>query len=254
MKLPTWLWIILALIAYALFVFANTPAVYVSNFVNTKSQGEVSILGASGTLFNGNAMAIEASGFRVNNVEWSLSPLALLIARADIELTGGAIRNAEQIYVNADARLSLFSPENFSLQNTQILVPAKTVLSQVPLPVAVTANGRFRVDIETLSMEPGCTELSGEGAWLNAVVDTPAEPVNLGSFEANLACREGSLIVDVAPGNRLNLSASILIDPQGRYEASGQFKPDANLPEVIQQAVQFFPFEQNEQGFYLIDL
>jgi general secretion pathway protein N len=189
----------------------------------------------------------------VNNVSWSLNPWSLLLLRTTIDITGGAIRSSEQVYVKGQASFSLLSPENFSLQDTQIFVPAKSVLSQFRLPVAVTANGRFRVDINTLEMTPTCTTLMGTGAWLNAQVDTPQQPVNLGSFDADLSCENGNLTVNILPDNRLQLSANIVVDGEGKYKASGQFKPEDNLPAVIQQAADSF-FQKNPQGFYLIRL
>lgn len=253
LKVKVWQWIVLCVFAYLLFLIAYIPATYVADFVQKQSQGQVRLSNVTGTLFEGNASIIEANGFQVNNLDWTLNPWALLILRANIDVNGGAIRNSEQIYLKGKASLSLLSPESFTLTDSQIFVPAKSVLSQFTLPVTVTASGRFRVDLESLEMSPTCTSLMGKGAWLNARVDTPTQPVELGSFEANLSCDNGTLSVQVLPDNTLNLDAKISVDQDGKYTANGQFRPDAELPPVIRQAADSI-FPKNPQGFYILRL
>lgn len=248
-----WQWVLLSIVAYLFFIIAYIPASLVSDLVQQQSNNQVRLANVSGTLFEGSASTLEVNGFRVNNVSWSVNPWALFLLRGNVNINGGAIRNAEQIYLKGYASISLFSPNEFSLKDTQIFIPAKSVLSQFRLPVAVTATGRFRVDVEELDMTPTCTNLQGKGGWLNAQVDTPNQPVNLGSFEADLSCDNGNLNVAVLPDNSLQLSANIDVDPTGKYSINGQFRPDAELPSVIQQAADSF-FAKNPQGFYMIRL
>jgi general secretion pathway protein N len=251
--MKTWQWIVFVLVSYLLFLVMYIPADLVADQVNKQSNQQVKMMQVTGTLFDGKAGVVEANGFRVNNVEWSLKPLSLLLLKAQLELKGGAIRNSEQIYIDANASLKLLSPKQFSLHDSRVFVPAKAVLSQFRLPVAVTANGRFRVDIETLEMTPTCTVLAGRGAWLNAEVDTPQQAVNLGSFDADLSCSEGNLSVNINPGNNLQLTGSIVVDKTGSYSINGQFLPNEDLPEVIKQAADSF-FQRNSEGFYQVRL
>jgi len=109
------------------------------------------------------------------------------------------------------------------------------------------------MDLDGLEMTPTCTGLSGKVAWLTAAVDTPAQAVSLGSFEANLSCTDGTLNVEVLPDNSLNLSASVSVNPETGYSVSGQFSPDPDLPPVISQTADGI-FAKNNQGFYIINL
>jgi general secretion pathway protein N len=253
LNIKRWQWILLGLLSYIAFLIAYFPAVYVADFVNTQSKGEVRLASVSGTLFNGRAQRLEAQGFQINNLEWSLNPLALFALKANVDLRGGAIRNPEQIYVNGNVSVSLLAPKEVSLEDTQLFLPAKSVLSQFKLPVAVTASGRFRVDIANLEMTPTCTTLNANGAWINAQVDTPQAPVNLGNFEADMSCSNGELSVNILPGNSLQLKAQVLVGVDGKYQASGEFKPTEELPDVIQQAADSF-FAKNAEGFYQLRL
>jgi general secretion pathway protein N len=251
--MKTWQWIVFVLISYLVFLIAYFPASYVAAQIHAQTNQQVNLMQVTGTLFNGKAAAIEANGFRVNNIEWSLNPLSLLLLNAEVSLKGGAIRDSEQIYVDGEASVNLLSVDSFSLSDTQIFVPAKAVLSQFKLPVAVTANGRFRVDIDQLEMTPTCTLLQGTGAWLNAEVDTPQQAVNLGSFNADLSCQGGNLTVSINEGNNLQLTGLIVVDSTGKYSINGQFLPNDELPSVIRQAADSF-FQRNGQGFYQIRL
>lgn len=252
-RIRTWQWVLLAIVAYLIFFIAYIPANYVANIVNERSQGAVRLSNVSGTLFTGNAATLQVNGFRVNNLDWQIKPWALLLLKGSVDIQGGALRDPEQIYIKGNASTSILSPKNFALSSSQLFVPAKSVLSQFSLPVVITASGRFRVDIDELDMTPTCTTLIGNGAWLNAKVDTPAQPVNLGSFEASLNCSEGTLSVEVLPNNSLNLTANITLSPEGGYAVNGQFRPEPDLPPVIGQAADSI-FAKNAQGFYLISL
>jgi len=187
-RIKTWQWIILAILAYVFFIIAYIPASHLANFIYSQSQGQVRLSNVSGTLFEGNAGIAVANGFMVQNLDWQLNPWSLFLLRANVDLKGGAIRNSEQIYVKANVVSNLLSSDQFTLANSQLFIPAKSVLSQLQLPVVVTASGRSRIDIDELEMTPTCTGLSGKGAGLNAAVDTPAQALSLGSFEENLSC------------------------------------------------------------------
>ena len=252
-SIKRWHWIVLGVVVYLTFLIAYIPAIYVASIVEKQSNGEVRLYNVSGTLFEGNASVLEAKGVRINNLDWTLSPWALLIARASLDIQGGAMRDAEQIYIDTDASIKLFSPEHFTLSDTTLLVPAKSALSQFALPIAVTAEGRFRLDLEKLKMHPQCTDLQGKGAWLNAEIDMPQRAVNLGSFEANMSCADGAFTVQVLPENSLQLKADIVVDATGDYSIDGTFKPDDSLPQDIQLGAESF-FSKNEQGFYIISL
>jgi general secretion pathway protein N len=251
--MKTWQWIVFSLITYVIFLVMYIPATYVAELVNEQSNQQVKMMQVSGTLFEGKAGVVEAKGFRVNNIQWSLKPLSLLLLKANIEVKGGAIRDSEQIYIDTKVSLSLLSANQFSLHDSQIFVPAKSALSQFRLPIAVTASGRFRVDIEQLEMSPTCTLLSGTGAWINAEVDTPQQTVNLGNFDADLSCSGGDLSVDIKPGNNLQLTGSIVVNQAGKYSINGQFLPNEDLPSAIKQAADSF-FQRDSQGFYQIRL
>jgi general secretion pathway protein N len=251
--MKTWQWIVFSLLSYIIFLVMYIPASYLAQLVNQQSNQQVKMMQVSGTLFDGKAGVVEAKGFRVNNIEWSLKPLSLLLLKANLQVKGGAIRDSEQIYIDTTASVKLLSANQLFLQDSQIFVPAKAALSQFRLPVAVTASGRFRVDIEKLEMTPTCTLLSGKGAWINAEVDTPQQAVKLGNFDADLSCSEGDLSVDIKPGNNLQLSGRIIVDQAGNYSINGQFMPNEDLPNAIKQAADSF-FQRDSQGFYQIRL
>ncbi len=251
--MKNWYWWLLGLITYVVFLIAYIPATMLASYVQEQSKNEISFASVSGTLFSGSAASIGASGINVNNVDWRLSPLSLITGTAKLDIKGGNIRQSEQIYVNGLASVSLFDPMNFSVRDLQLFVPTKTVLSQIKLPVYVTASGRFRLDIDELVYEQGCVELTGSGQWLKASVGVQNKDISLGVFDADLTCQSPNFAIALSSDQVLQIDANLSISPTGDYNVNGQFLPASNLPKQIQQAAGFFG-QPNEQGFYTIEL
>ena len=246
-----WHWILLAVFTYLLFLIAYTPASLVSELIHKQTNKQVTLYGVNGTLFSGSAEQVSAQGIHVNNVQWELSPLSLLMLKAKLDVKGGNIRNKDDIYVKGKLSASLLSPEKFSLQNASLFVPTKTLLSQIKLPVFVTASGRFRVDVNELEFDEGCQALQGKGNWLEAAVNVNKKEIDFGTFEAALSCDTPGFAVQILPGNRLSLDANLSIALNGKYKVTGEYAIDNSLPKEIQEAARFFGKPQGN-GRYTI--
>lgn len=246
-----WHWILLAVITYLLFLIAYTPASLVSELINKQTNKQVTLYGVSGTLFSGSAQQVSTQGLHVNNLHWELSPLSLLMLNAELDVKGGNIRSKDDIYLKGKLTASLLSPEKFSLQNASVFVPTKTLLSQIKLPVFVTASGRFRVDVNELEFNQGCQELQGKGNWLEAAVNVNKKEIDFGTFEAALSCDTPAFTVQILPDNRLSLNAKLSIALNGKYEVSGEYAVDNSLPNEIKEAARFFGKPQGN-GRYTI--
>ena len=248
-----WQWIILAVIAYLVFLIAYMPAVYLSDYIQKQSQNKVSLSGVSGTLFEGESLFVTYDGMRIDNVKWSLSPWSLLLLQANVDMTGGSVRATERISLNGNLSVPFYNTKKLTLSDTRIFLPAKPIFAELNLGVPVTANGRFRIDISELTINNGCQSLSGTGNWLQASVNVLNNPLDLGNFDAALSCETPSFALQIAPSNGLELDAKILIDTQGKYSATGQFRIPDNYPNEIKQGASIFG-NANEQGVYELNL
>lgn len=229
------------------------PAIYVSNYAEEKTQNRLSFESVEGTIFAGMAKSASYDGLRINDVKWELSPFSLLMLTANIDVTGGAIRKAEQIYIDGNIKMSLLNPKSFTAANARIMIPAKPLLSQVELPVPVVASGRFRVDVESIDFENGCQQLSGKGSWIRAGMNINGKPLDLGGFTADLSCETPALAMQISPNNGIELDAKILFEVSGKYSAKGTFTIPNNFPNEVKQGAVYFG-EAKGQGRYDLNI
>jgi general secretion pathway protein N len=235
-----WQWILLAIIAYFIFLIAYTPAQLVASYVQDSSQNKVRFNGVEGTLFSGTASKLSYEGLQVDDVHWELSALSLLILQANLDITGGAIRNTDKIFIDGNISLSLLNPQAIKVSKARIFAPAKPLLAQVELPVVVTALGRFRIDLEHFEFDEGCKELKGNGNWLKAALNINGKPLDLDSFNAALSCEEPNFVMQVTPDNGISLDAKITLNQNGNYAALGTYAIPADFPNEIKQGTPFF--------------
>ncbi len=248
-----WQWVLLGILTYLIFLVLYLPAGHVSQFIQEKSNNAIVFDNVEGTALNGTSSNLVVQGIRLNNVNWSVSAAPLLMGKLSVDVEAGAIRTTEQIYLDSTVSTSLFNTQRITLSNTQIFVPAKTLLSNLKLPVVVTAQGRLRADINTFEYDQGCVELQGTGNWLQAQININSNPLELGTFDASLSCEPPAFMMQISPNNGLSLNANIKFDPSGEYSAKGSFAIPSNFPRELKQGAQFFG-EPDGNGQYLLNL
>jgi general secretion pathway protein N len=253
-EMKPWKWVVLAISTYVILVIAYIPASHVVSYVqNSNPKLPVAIGQIEGTLWTGKVDKIITQGIVMNNLRWELSPWSLLLGKASIDLNGGKIRESEQAYVKGNISVSLFNLQNISAHKLTLFLPARSVMAQVPLPVPVTADGRFRVNVEEFEFNNVCVSLIGKGSWLKGTVSGPSGVIDFGNFDANLACEEEQFAIQIQPANKLNLDAKVLLSVAGKYKINGRFKPSDDMPKEVQQAANFFGAADND-GFRKINL
>lgn len=235
---------------FIIFLIANLPASQVVSR-SPLPQG-ISVIGVSGTLWNGHADQVIVKGLALSNVDWQLAFLPLLLGKAAIHIDAGSARDSDQISVTGDISLTT---SGIHAENTTLFAPTPLLMAQVQLPIAVDAAGRARVQIQQFSyqLDSGCESLQGVGSWLNAGVAGFNGQVNLGNFEATLACQQGPIEITTKPDNSLNLAVTALLHHNGSFSVEGQFKVSDALPSEVHDAAKFFG-APDAQGFYQIKL
>ena len=239
-------WISLCLVVYFVFLIVNLPAVQVLSKIQL-GKG-VSVSGISGTIWNGHAQRAQINGLPVSDVNWTLSFFPLLLGEISAQLKAGNIRDVEQI--SANGYIS-FKGQHLEVENLLAYIPTDLVISLLPLPIPVQADGRFKVQLDEVDYEAGCQTFTGKGQWLNANFTGSTGVIDLGNFNADLSCENGSIVVDVKPPNRFGLTAKTLIPADMSFTVEGRFKPEANLPKEVHQAAQFFG-KLDTDGYYPI--
>lgn len=238
--------VLVGLTIYLIFLIANLPASQVISRVTLPSN--VSMHNVAGTLWQGTAQSVEVNGLRVANLDWQLSFIPLLWGSVSLELDGGSVRQADQISLVGELTTNWSDFSQLASDDFILYIPTDQVLANVSLPLPVKAGGRFRVIINELEFEQQCQALNANGEWLNAQVAGTQGPIQLGSFGAILSCVDNVIVAQVAEPNKLGLSLEARVSGMRDIAVEGQFKPDANLPEEVHQAAQFFG-QADTQGY-----
>lgn len=250
--MKTWQWIVLIFVSYIVFLIAYIPASFVTGQIQENSKQQIRFVGVSGTLFSGAAQTLDYKGLRVNDIDWELSPLYLLMLKAKLNIDSGNIRDVEAISLKGTVTASLLNTQALSAENAQLFIPAKTALSQMQLPVPVIASGRLRVDINNFDFDQGCVALDGKGSWLNASIDFEQLQTKLGLFEANLSCQSPDFVLQILPDNILSLDAKIRLQLDGKFFPEGTYSIPDNLPPALKQGAVFFGDETSPNNYRIV--
>ena len=245
-------WALLGLIAYLIFLVAKMPASIVLSLVNLPQN--IAIGGVQGTIWDGSASSVVANNIAVENVKWQTSFFALFGGRIALDVKAGNPRTAGKVSFSGPVSISMFDLANIRASNFTLYLPANMVIAQVPLPMPVDADGRFRVRIEELNYPGHCDELVGEGQWLNARLDGLAQPLLLGNFDAQLSCVDNDTLIAIQEPNSFGLTADARLTNDFNVSVKGQFKPSPQIPIQIQNVIRDFYPPPNAQGYYRINL
>jgi general secretion pathway protein N len=239
-------WGSLCLVVYLVFLIVKLPAVHVLTKIPLPK--EVSVSGISGTIWHGHIQRAQVNGLPVTNVDWRLSFLPLLLGEISADVKAGDIRDVDQISANGHVN---FAGQHLKVENLLAYIPTGLVISLLPLPIPVQADGRFKVQLDEVDYEDGCQKFTGKGQWLNANFTGTTGVIDLGNFNADLSCENSSVVLDVKQPNSFGLTAKATIPADMKFKISGRFKPNANLPKEVHQAAQFFG-KADADGYYPI--
>ncbi|KXI28280.1 type II secretion system protein N [Paraglaciecola hydrolytica] len=239
-------WGALGLCVYVVFLIIKLPAVQVVGHLSLPP--EIKLQGVKGTIWQGQAMTATLQGLPVSNIKWSLDFWPLLIGTISADISAGNIRQVDEIAFLGGVS---FASDRIQLNDVQAYLPTNLMISLLPLPFPVKAEGRFKLEVDELDYRESCQALSGKGQWLNAKVAGLEGLIDLGNFSADMVCENNNILLSVKEPNRFGLTAQATIPANLQFAITGRFKPDANLPEEVHQAAQFFG-NKDAQGYYNI--
>lgn len=240
-------WGALGLCVYMVFLVIKLPAVQVLGYLSLPP--EIKLQGVKGTIWQGQALNATIQGLPVSTITWSLDFWPLLLGNISADISAGNIRQVDAIAFNGEV---VFASDRLQLDNVQAYFPTNLMMTLLPLPFPVKAEGRFKVQVAELDYRQSCQTLKGSGQWLNAKVAGGEGMIDLGNFTADMSCENNDIILSVKEPNSFGLTAQATIPADLKFSVTGRFKPNANLPEEVHQAAQFFG-KQDSQGYYNIE-
>jgi general secretion pathway protein N len=239
-------WGLYCLLTYLIFLVVKLPAAKVLPLLPIPQA--LTITGLSGSIWQGQAQTVQYQGLPLRNFQWSLDFLPLLLGRVQAQIQAGNVRQPELIFVDTQLRISKNSLE---AEDLLAYLPTNLVLSLLPLPIAVKAQGRFKIQLDRFQYSAACLQLKGQGQWLNASFQASNQTIELGDFNADLGCEDGNILLNVKSPNSFGLTAQARIPADQKFSIEGRFKPAPDLPKQVPQAATVFG-QPDSNGYYPI--
>lgn len=221
--------VVLALLA--VLVLAFVPAQFAIDRVGDRL-GPLKLEGISGTIWSGQASQTLLRGENLGTLQWSLSPLALLSARADADLTlaGGP-------YVGKTA-VSISRDRTVRIRDLDVTMSARKIEPLLDIP-ALVFRGEVQVTLKSAEVRNGVPmALDGQAVWKNAAVAGSAE-AQFGDITSQFASKpEGGFQGTVTDsGGPLQAQGGYSASLAG-YEAVIDLRARDNNPQVL-EALQY---------------
>jgi len=240
-------YVIIGVVSYLLFVLINTPAATILSMAEKNISMPVKFYGVQGSIWNGQAdrVTIQAQP-PLNNVQWSLNPLALLLASlsADIE----AQIKQQKIVGN----INISASGNISASDVRARLDASYVQSLLAMPFG-ELGGDFNLDIKSLQWSgKGLPVASGQIKWKNAKL-TMVDSVDLGHVQLDIKPgKQGQLLASIKNQNgQLGIEGNASLSDDKRYTVDLNFNPQNNASNNIKQSLGMFARRQSNGSYQL---
>jgi len=240
-------YVIIGVVSYLLFVLINTPAATILSLAEKNISMPVKFYGVQGSIWNGQAdrVTIQAQA-PLNNVQWSLNPLALLLASlsADIE----AQIKQQKIVGN----INISASGNISASDVRARLDASYVQSLLAMPFG-ELGGDFNLDIKSLQWSgKGLPVTSGQINWKNAKL-TMVDSVDLGHVQLDIKPgKQGQLLASINNKNgQLSIEGNASLSDDKSYTVDLNFNPQNNASDNIKQSLGMFARRQSNGSYQL---
>lgn len=207
----------------------------------------IQMAGISGTIWQGQLQQVAYQGTLINNVTWQFNWLSLLTFSPSIDTTfGGRMHSGPE----GKATVGGFITQKITISNAQVAVPANDIVSDLPMPVPMTAGGIIQLTLPSFVMgSPVCSNAQGKVQWQNALVTAFQEQIGLDSVTADIGCEQGLLALTINSNNVLGLEFKALIDGTGKVSGTGLLTPGSQFPQKLKPALPFIG-RADSQGRY----
>ncbi len=169
---------------YLLGLLVMTPATYLASILEEQVDG-LTLYGVEGTLWSGEMQALEIEGTVLKNVEWTLSPLPLLLGNAQLHITS----HSDELQGDGIIEIGLLSHE-IALRDTVVKLPVERYAAQFGL-ADFDLTGEFELNLDQLRYQQGVIYgLSGLLVWHQAGI---SGALVLGALQAEFTQQDGAL-------------------------------------------------------------
>jgi general secretion pathway protein N len=238
---------IIFLMTYLGFLVATLPATVVFNQIPYPNN--ISLSGVSGSIWHTNIEQIVVGEVTINKIRTELSFWSLFTLTPQLPVTFG-----NSFLAGPEGKFDItLSQEKIEIEHFSLLLKANEIAQQLTLPLPVTAQGDVEITLDyaniNLADKNKCLAVKGLVTWSKAGVIALNENIQLGNFNANLSCEEGSLALLLSPKNDLGVTLNAYLGQSGRVSGNGFLKPGVKFPPELVSALPFLG-RKDSQGRY----
>ena len=238
----------LGLLAYAVFLVAQTPADLVVAQAR-RYLPDLQVASVQGTILGGSARALSARNTSLEKIHWRWSPAGLLRGRWEYHV------EAQEPGMEVSALMGVGIDGLLTARVVEGEVPFAKALSVAlrrPLPL----GGRVVLDLERMQVGLDGLPRAVEGmARLLDARTTVGRSLPLGNVAVELTTREEGIFGYVRDsGGPLEVVGTLTLDPQGRYRFSGQVGLRDQTEEELGKALPLLLGPPGADGKYQLKL
>jgi general secretion pathway protein N len=239
-------YILIAVCSYLFFVLAGTPAAKVIALANNNFNLPVKFHGVQGSVWNGQIDSLTVNSQRIEQIQWSINPAALLLASltADIQANIKNQRLTGRISVNMNG--------NIQAKDVHTKISAAEVQQLIAMPLG-ELGGDFSLNIESLHWQgAGLPATTATIKWRNAKL-TLVDSVDLGQMLINIRPDDkGGLAINMSnSGGVISIDGTIQLSDKKQYTLLINFKPSSHAKDNIKQSLAMFARRQSNGSYRL---
>ncbi|TQV85496.1 type II secretion system protein N [Aliikangiella coralliicola] len=217
---------------FILFVFMQAPASLIENFL--PQNNKVTVAGLSGSLWSGEIATVNTPELSLKNVEYSINPLALFLAKLSLNLD---ISDRD-----VDGSLNLKAGSNYQesieLSDVNLNISASTFEQFVSVRGVKLSGDVSSSDLDVILENKRPTNINGRASWRKAAVVFGGKTWNLGDFVVELSTDEAKKTIVgnlQKTKNELGLEGKVTLLPDGMLEFVGSIstKIDQSLYNTV---------------------
>ena len=247
MHIKTRYYILTAVLSYLFFMISSLPASKLVSLAEENKLTTAKLYGVYGSLWNGGAEQINIPNqLPITNLQWSLNPASLLIAKLSSEISGN-IKNQKFI---GNISMNAFGAVEATDIRARISSPVVQELIQMPLG---ELGGVFNLNIDSIIINDSpIPNITGSLKWTSAKL-TIAETVDLGHININVKTNSANQLTATISNKKgqLNLDGTASVDAKKLYTLNLRITPEESASRDITQSLSMFSRRQTD-GSYLI--
>lgn len=191
------------------------------------------INGIQGTVWKGNARAFSTNGVYLQDLEWKMHPLKLLVGQAHYDVSGSPISG----FFESEVIVGLGG--TVTLRNLTAAVPLQMVEGAAKI---AGLRGQANLKFERLELTAGrATAIDGTIDIANLVVPM-LSGASLGGYRAEFFTQNNGVMASIEDVDGVvDLAGSLQLNPDKTYAFLGQIVAKPNTPDNLKKQLRYLP-------------